>query len=139
MAVLGANGAGKTSLARALSGLVPAAGGQITFGGEDLTSEPPHRRARKGIAICQEGRRLFTGLRVRENLELATYSGCSTAHREDLYDRVYDLFPLLKARADAFAGELWGGQQQMVAIARALMSDPKLVIFDELSLDSPRR
>ncbi|HEX3689086.1 MAG TPA: ATP-binding cassette domain-containing protein [Solirubrobacteraceae bacterium] len=134
VAVLGANGAGKTSLARALSGLVPAAAGKITFGGEDLTTEPPHRRARKGIAICHEGRRLFAGLRVHENLELATYSGSSSAHQEDLYARVYDLFPLLKARAGAFAGELSGGQQQMVAIARALMSDPRLVIFDELSL-----
>jgi branched-chain amino acid transport system ATP-binding protein len=134
VSVLGANGAGKSSLARALSGLVPAAGGQITFGGEDLTHAPPHQRARKGIAICQEGRRLFTGLRVHENLELATYSGAASGHQDDLYARVYDLFPLLKARANAFAGELSGGQQQMVAIARALMSDPRLVIFDELSL-----
>jgi branched-chain amino acid transport system ATP-binding protein len=134
VAVLGANGAGKTSLARALSGLIPTAGGQITFGGEDLTKEPPHRRARKGIAICHEGRRLFTGLRVHENLELATYSGSSSTHRAELYARVYELFPLLQARADAFAGELSGGQQQMVAVARALMSDPRLVIFDELSL-----
>jgi branched-chain amino acid transport system ATP-binding protein len=134
VAVLGANGAGKTSLARALAGLVAPAGGRITFAGEDLTHEPPHRRARKGIAICHEGRRLFTGLRVHENLELATYSGSTSAHRDDLYTRVYDLFPLLRDRADAFAGQLSGGQQQMVAIARALMSDPRLLIFDELSL-----
>jgi branched-chain amino acid transport system ATP-binding protein len=134
VAVLGANGAGKTSLARALSGLVGAAGGQITFAGEDLTREPAYCRARKGIAICQEGRRLFTGLKVHENLDLATYSGSASTHRDDLYTRVYDLFPVLKDRANAYAGQLSGGQQQMVAIARALMSDPRLVIFDELSL-----
>jgi branched-chain amino acid transport system ATP-binding protein len=134
VAVLGANGAGKTSLARALTGLVPAAGGHVTFAGHDITREPAHLRARQGIAICQEGRRLFTGLKVHENLDLATYSGSSGAHRDDLFTRVYDLFPLLKDRATAYAGELSGGQQQMVAIARALMSDPRLVIFDELSL-----
>jgi branched-chain amino acid transport system ATP-binding protein len=134
VAVLGANGAGKTSMARALVGLVPSAEGTITFAGKDLTRAPAHLHARAGIAICHEGRRLFTGMRIRENLELATYSGASTAHRDELYERVYTLFPLLKERSEAYAGELSGGQQQMVAIARALMSDPKLVIFDELSL-----
>ena len=134
VAVLGANGAGKTSMARALVGLVPSAEGTITFAGQDLTRAPAHQRARAGIAICHEGRRLFTGMRIRENLELATYSGASTGHRDELYERVYALFPLLKERSEAFAGELSGGQQQLVAIARALMSDPKLVIFDELSL-----
>jgi branched-chain amino acid transport system ATP-binding protein len=134
VAVLGANGAGKTSMARALVGLVPSAEGRIMFAGQDLTRAPAHMHARAGMAICHEGRRLFTGMRIRENLELATYSGASTAHREELYERVYALFPLLKERSEAFAGELSGGQQQMVAIARALMSDPKLVIFDELSL-----
>jgi branched-chain amino acid transport system ATP-binding protein len=134
VAVLGANGAGKTSMARALAGLVPSAEGTIRFAGRDLTRAPAHLHARAGIAICHEGRRLFTGMRIRENLELATYSGASTAHRSELYERVYALFPLLKERSEAYAGELSGGQQQMVAIARALMSDPKLVIFDELSL-----
>jgi branched-chain amino acid transport system ATP-binding protein len=134
VAVLGANGAGKTSLARALTGLVPAAAGQIVLAGEDLTRTPAYRRARKGIAICHEGRRLFSELTVHENLSLATFSGSSTTHRDDLYARVYDLFPLLKERSKAFAGQLSGGQQQMVAIARALMSEPRLVIFDELSL-----
>jgi branched-chain amino acid transport system ATP-binding protein len=134
VAVLGANGAGKTSLARALTGLVPTAGGRIVLGGEDVTRLAAHLRARKGIAICHEGRRLFPGLKVAENLDLATYSGSSTTHRDELYERVYELFPLLRERAGAYAGQLSGGQQQMVAIARALMSDPRLVIFDELSL-----
>jgi len=134
VAVLGANGAGKSSLARAIAGLVPCAEGRILVGGEDVTSQLAPFRARKGIALCHEGRRLFSELRVRENLELATYSGVSTAHRGDLFERVYDLFPLLRERASSYAGELSGGQQQMVAIARALLSDPRIVIFDELSL-----
>jgi branched-chain amino acid transport system ATP-binding protein len=134
VAVLGANGAGKTSLARSLIGLEPAAGGRISFGGDDVTRLPAHRRARAGIAICHEGRRLFASLKVHENLELATYSGGSSTHQDELYARVYELFPLLKDRADAYAGQLSGGQQQMVAVARGLMSDPRLLIFDELSL-----
>jgi branched-chain amino acid transport system ATP-binding protein len=132
--VLGANGAGKTSLARAIAGLVPCAEGRIVLGGEDVTRQLAPRRARKGIALCHEGRRLFSELKVRENLELAAYSGASTTHRDELFERVHDLFPLLRERADAYAGELSGGQQQMVAIARALLSDPRIVIFDELSL-----
>jgi branched-chain amino acid transport system ATP-binding protein len=134
VAVLGANGAGKSSLARTLAGLVPAAEGRIELAGEDVTDQLAHRRARKGIALCHEGRRLFSELTVSENLELAAYSGASTSHKEDLFKRVYDLFPLLRERSGAYAGQLSGGQQQMVAIARALMSDPRIAIFDELSL-----
>jgi branched-chain amino acid transport system ATP-binding protein len=133
-AVLGANGAGKTSLARAIAGLVPCAEGRILLAGEDVTKQLAPRRARKGIALCHEGRRLFSELKVRENLELARYSGVSTTHRDELFERVYDLFPLLRERENAYAGELSGGQQQMVAIARALLADPRIVIFDELSL-----
>ena len=134
VAVLGANGAGKTSLARALAGIVPAGDGKISFAGADITGLPAYKRARQGIAICHEGRRLFTGMKVRENLDLAAYSGASSGHQDELLARVYQLFPLLEQRAASLAGELSGGQQQMVAIARALMSDPRLVIFDELSL-----
>jgi branched-chain amino acid transport system ATP-binding protein len=134
VAVLGANGAGKSSLARTLAGLVPAAEGQVELAGEDVTHRLGHHRARAGIALCHEGRRLFSELTVRENLELAAYSGASTSHKEDLFTRVYDLFPLLRDRSGAYAGQLSGGQQQMVAIARALMSDPHIAIFDELSL-----
>jgi branched-chain amino acid transport system ATP-binding protein len=134
VAVLGANGAGKSSLARTLAGLVPAAEGRIELAGEDVTDQLAHRRARKGIALCHEGRRLFSELTVSENLELAAYSGAATSHKDDLFTRVYDLFPLLRERSGAYAGQLSGGQQQMVAIARALMSDPRIAIFDELSL-----
>jgi branched-chain amino acid transport system ATP-binding protein len=134
VAVLGANGAGKTSLVRALAGIVPPADGTISFNGADITGLPAYKRARQGIAICHEGRRLFTGMKVRENLDLATYSGSASEHQDELLARVYQLFPLLEQRAGSLAGELSGGQQQMVAIARALMSDPRLVIFDELSL-----
>jgi branched-chain amino acid transport system ATP-binding protein len=135
VAVLGANGAGKSSLARAIAGVVPAAGGRILLEGVDVTHLPAHRRARLGIALCHEGRRLFTELSVRENLELASAYGAGARRpREELVERVFGLFPLLEDRADAPAGSLSGGQQQMVAIARALMSDPRVVIFDELSL-----
>ncbi|TAL10173.1 MAG: ATP-binding cassette domain-containing protein, partial [Chloroflexota bacterium] len=134
VAVLGANGAGKSSLARAIAGLIPCAEGRILLGSEDVTRQLAPRRARKGIALCHEGRRLFSELKVRENLELAAYSGASTTHRRELFERVHDLFPLLRERENAYAGELSGGQQQMVAIARALLSDPRIVIFDELSL-----
>jgi branched-chain amino acid transport system ATP-binding protein len=134
VAVLGANGAGKSSLARTLAGLVPSAEGRIELAGEDVTAQIGHHRARKGVALCHEGRRLFSELTVSENLELAAYSGASTSHKEDLFTRVYDLFPLLRERSGAYAGQLSGGQQQMVAIARAMMSDPRIAIFDELSL-----
>jgi branched-chain amino acid transport system ATP-binding protein len=134
VAVLGANGSGKTTLARTLMGMVAPIAGRIAFEGTDVTGLPTHKRARAGIALCHEGRRLFGGMTVRENLDLATFSRASSEHHDVLLERVYKLFPLLEKRTDSYAGELSGGQQQMVAIARALMSDPKLVIFDELSL-----
>jgi branched-chain amino acid transport system ATP-binding protein len=133
VAVLGANGAGKSSLARAVAGVVPTSGGRIVVDGVDATRLPAHRRARLGIALCHEGRRLFTQLTVRENLDLAAaYSG--RGRREEVGTRVRELFPLLVERADSLAATLSGGQQQMVAIARALMSEPRVLIFDELSL-----
>jgi branched-chain amino acid transport system ATP-binding protein len=137
VAVLGANGAGKSTLARALAGLVPLSGGRVYLDGDDVTRQPAHLRARGGIALCHEGRRLFGELTVAENLELgAAYAGpdgrdTTLAER---FERVYALFPEVREKARARAGLLSGGQQQMVAIARALVAQPRVLIFDELSL-----
>jgi branched-chain amino acid transport system ATP-binding protein len=135
VAVVGANGAGKTSLALAIAGMVRPAAGAIRFAGEDITRASAHARARAGIALCHEGRQLFSELTVEENLRLPTdYVRRPGPSLEQRLERVYDLFPALRERAGSPAGELSGGQQQMVAIGRALMPEPRLVIFDELSL-----
>jgi branched-chain amino acid transport system ATP-binding protein len=135
VAVVGANGAGKTSLALAIAGMVRSAGGTIRFAGEDITGDSAHARARAGIALCHEGRQLFGALTVEENLRLPTdYVRRSGPALEQRLERVYDLFPALRERAGSPAAELSGGQQQMVAIGRALMPQPRLAIFDELSL-----
>jgi branched-chain amino acid transport system ATP-binding protein len=135
VALLGANGAGKSTLAQAITGLAPLGSGRVWLDGGDITSFPPHRRARCGIAICHEGRRLFTELTVRENLELgAAYASRSPTPLTTRLARIYHLFPVLEERQTTQAGRLSGGQQQMVAIGRALMAEPRLIIFDELSL-----
>ncbi|MEN3283331.1 MAG: branched-chain amino acid transport system ATP-binding protein [Solirubrobacteraceae bacterium] len=135
VAVVGANGAGKTSLALAIAGMVRAAAGTIHFAGEDITRDAAHARARAGIALCHEGRQLFNELTVEENLRLPTdHVRRPGPTLEQRLERVYELFPVLRDRAGSPAGELSGGQQQMVAIGRALMPEPRLVIFDELSL-----
>jgi branched-chain amino acid transport system ATP-binding protein len=135
VAVVGANGAGKTTLTRAIGGLVPLSNGQILLDGTDITHTAAHQRARQGISLCHEGRRLFREQTVRENLELgAGYASHSTTPFGERLQRVYDLFPILKERAGSLAGRLSGGQQQMVAIARALMAEPRVLLLDELSL-----
>lgn len=135
VAVVGANGAGKTTLTRAISGLVPLSEGKILLDGKDITTAAAHQRARRGIALCHEGRRLFRELTVRENLELgAAYASRSSTPFEERLARVYELFPVLKERAGSLAGRLSGGQQQMVAIGRALIAEPRLLLLDELSL-----
>ncbi|MBE3566114.1 MAG: ATP-binding cassette domain-containing protein [Thermogemmatispora sp.] len=136
VAVVGANGAGKTTLTQAISGLVPVSEGHVLFAGQEITRLPAHQRARLGIALCHEGRRLFREQTVRENLELgAVYAtrGATTTFAQRL-ERVYNLFPVLRERAGSRAGRLSGGQQQMVAIGRALMAEPRLLLLDELSL-----
>ena len=135
VAVLGANGAGKSTLALALAGLVRPSNGRIVLDGTDVTQQPAHLRARAGIALCHEGRRLFATMTVAENLSLgAARAGPGARPVAERLARVYQLFPEVSERRLARAGQLSGGQQQMVAIARALVAEPRVIIFDELSL-----
>jgi branched-chain amino acid transport system ATP-binding protein len=129
VALVGSNGAGKTTLLRAISGLVVPIGGQIRFAGADITGRPVESVVRRGLAQVPEGRRLFAGLSVRDNLRLGGW-----ATRSADIDRVLALFPPLAARLNQVAGTLSGGEQQMCAIARGLMSRPTLIMIDELSL-----
>ena len=130
LAVLGSNGAGKTTLAKTLQAMVRTTKGKVEFEGKDITSMPTHERTRAGIALVAEGRRLFGELTVRENLLL----GLKNPRHEEPLERVYELFPKLVDLGDRQAGALSGGEQQMVAIGRAIASEPKVIIFDELSL-----
>ena len=134
LCVVGPNGAGKTTLINTLAGVLRSRGGRIVFEGRDITALPPHRFCEAGIAIVPEGRRLFTGLSVRENLELGSYRQAARAERASSLAQVLEVFPALQAKLEAPAGTLSGGQQQMVAIGRALMCRPKLLLLDEPSL-----
>lgn len=134
LCVVGPNGAGKTTLINAIAGIHRARGGQMTIDGFELTRIPSHRFCEAGIAIVPEGRRLFTGMTVLENLELGSYLRAAKAKRSESLEEVLDYFPALKAKLCSPAGELSGGQQQMVAIARALMARPRLLLLDEPSL-----
>ncbi|HXT44163.1 MAG TPA: ABC transporter ATP-binding protein [Pseudonocardiaceae bacterium] len=129
VALVGSNGAGKTTLLRSISGQVAARGGLIRFAGADITGQPVEAVVRRGLAHVPEGRRLFAGLSVRDNLRLGGWA----THSADL-DRVLGLFPQLTGRLSQVAGTLSGGEQQMCAIARGLMNRPKLIMIDELSL-----
>jgi branched-chain amino acid transport system ATP-binding protein len=131
IALVGANGAGKTTLLRAIAGAHPAAGGRVLFNGVDLTDAPAHRRVGLGIALVPEGRRLFAQMSVEENLLLAGAAGRTGAWT---MDAVMEVFPNLKARRRARAGTLSGGEQQATAIGRALMTNPELMMLDEVSL-----
>jgi len=130
VALVGSNGAGKTTLLRAVSGLVDVTAGDVSFDGEPVTGLVPEKIVARGIAHVPEGRRLFAGMTVRENLMAGAFAGRDGA---DL-DRALELFPHLKDRLGQVAGSMSGGEQQMCAIARGLMSSPKLLMIDELSL-----
>jgi len=134
LAVVGPNGAGKTTLINALCGIERARAGRIVVDGTDVTRWPSHRFCAAGIAIVPEGRRLFTAMTVRENLELGSYLPRARAERADSLAAALELFPALGEKLASPAGELSGGQQQMVAIARALMARPRLLLLDEPSL-----
>jgi branched-chain amino acid transport system ATP-binding protein len=130
VAIIGSNGAGKTTLFRALCGLLPVSAGRVRFDGRDVTGQPTHRLARAGLAYVPAERHLFPGMSVRENLLLGAYPKRPQAATEQL---VFDLFPRLKERRGQPAGSLSGGEQQMLAVGRALMSRPRLLMLDEPS------
>lgn len=133
-ALLGANAAGKTTTLRVISGALPARSGKITFEGEDITRFAPERRAAMGIAHVPEGRKLFGTLTVEENLLLGGYAARKDKKTQERLEYVYDLLPRLKERAKQQSGTLSGGEQQMCAIGRGLMANPKVLMIDEMSL-----
>lgn len=133
VAVLGANGAGKSTLARAVSGLVPTSAGRIRFDGVDVTKRAPHKLSAEGLAHIPEGRGIFPGLTVQENLRMAVRR-LKRTEREAAIERAISLFPVLSERRRQDARTLSGGEQQMLALARALAVRPKLIIADEMSL-----
>ena len=135
VALIGANGAGKSTTLRAIAGLLTPRAGRVVFGGEDVTALAVHERTRRGIALVPEGRRVFADLTVRENLELGGF----TVRRDPTklrrrIDGAFDMFPRLRERSRQNAGTLSGGEQQMLALGRALMSEPRLLLLDEPSL-----
>ena len=132
--VVGPNGAGKTTLINALAGMHPAKSGRITLDGCEMTSLAPHKFCAAGVALVPEGRRLFARMTVRENLEIGGYARAVRAARNRTLADVCTLFPVVRDKLDAPAGSLSGGQQQMVAIGRALMAKPRLLLLDEPSL-----
>ena len=133
VALVGANGAGKTTLLMTICGNPRASGGQVLLGGEDVTAMPTHHIIRKGLAHCPEGRRIFARMSVLENLQMGAAMQ-PPAHFDQDLERVLELFPRLKERLTQRGGTLSGGEQQMLAIGRALMSRPKLLLLDEPSL-----
>ncbi len=134
VSVIGPNGAGKTTLINAIAGLLRCRQGELRFDGVDMTCVRAHDYCSHGIALVPEGRRLFAKMSVEENLELGCYLPAARAGRDQSLERVYGLFPILRDKRAQPAGELSGGQQQMVAIGRALMARPRIVLFDEPSL-----
>jgi branched-chain amino acid transport system ATP-binding protein len=132
--LIGANGAGKTTLLRAISGLVPPRAGRVMFEGRDITKLPPHEIVALGVSHAPEGRMVFANLTVEDNLELGAYRRRDRAAIQTDRDEVYQLFPRLLERRRQLSGTLSGGEQQMLAIGRALMSRPRLLLLDEPSL-----
>ena len=137
--ILGSNGAGKTTLLRTITGLLPAWKGSVRFDDRDVTRLPPHDKAELGLVLVPEGRQLFSTLTVLENLEMGSTPKHARAGMRATIDQVFGLFPRLAERQTQLAGTLSGGEQQMLAIARGLMSKPRILMFDEPSLGlSPR-
>jgi len=132
--LIGANGAGKTTTLKALAGMLPPSQGEILFEGERITGTPAHTLVRRGIALVPEGRGIFGRLKVEENLRLGAYARRDSAGIRQDMERAYSLFPRLAERRRQFAGTLSGGEQQMLAIGRALLSRPRLLLLDEPSM-----
>jgi branched-chain amino acid transport system ATP-binding protein len=134
VSLIGANGAGKTTLVETIAGLLSPASGEIRFQGVRLDLDPAHRVVEKGVCLIPEDKGIFRGMSVLENLELGAFTPHSRKDREESFRSVFELFPILQSRKAQTAGTLSGGEQQMVAIGRALMSKPKLLMCDEPSL-----
>lgn len=134
VALIGSNGAGKSSTLRAISGVTKPKKGEINFEGASIENLPPHEIVERGICMVPEGRRLFPRMSVFENLEVGAYTGRARAFRDKNLLWIYEIFPVLRARSRQMAGTLSGGEQQMLAIGRALMSDPSVLLVDEMSL-----
>ncbi len=132
--LVGSNGVGKTTLLKTIMGLVKPWQGNVVFHGKDITGLAPHTKASQGLVLVPEGRQLFTDMSVYENLEMGAFSKRSKANFHQNLEKVYDMFPRLKERASQKTGTLSGGEQQMVAVARGLMSEPDVLMIDELSL-----
>jgi branched-chain amino acid transport system ATP-binding protein len=134
IALIGANGAGKTTILHTVTGLVKAAGGMIEFEGQDITKIPAHKIVEMGMAHVPEGRRVFPEMTVYQNLMLGAYTRKDSAEKQASLEKVYGHFPRLKERQKQLAGTLSGGEQQMLAMGRALMSKPKIILMDEPSM-----
>lgn len=134
VAIVGANGAGKTSIIKAVMGLVPPAGGRVFLNGVDITARPAWERVTRGIGYVPEGRRVFPSLSVEKNLLTGVYRISDPRKVPELLNRVYTIFPRLQERRRQLASTLSGGEQQMLAIGRALMAEPKLLVIDEVSM-----
>jgi branched-chain amino acid transport system ATP-binding protein len=132
--LIGANGAGKSTTLRAILGLVPASAGDVRFRGEPTRGTPTYKLVRRGLTLVPEGRAIFANLSVRENLEMGAYARRTAARLDGDFEKVFGLFPRLKERIRQTAGTLSGGEQQMLAIGRALMSRPQVLLLDEPSL-----
>jgi branched-chain amino acid transport system ATP-binding protein len=132
--IVGANGAGKTTMLRAIAGTITPWSGRVMLKGQDVTRVPTHVKAERGLSLVPEGRQLFSAMTVDENLELGAFSKRASRGQSARLDRVFTLFPRLAERRRQTAGTLSGGEQQMLAIARGLMSDPTILVIDEMSL-----
>lgn len=134
IALIGANGAGKTTTLQTITGLIPSKSGKIFYEGKDITKIPGHKLVSMGIAHVPEGRRVFASLSVLQNLKLGAYTRSDKKELEDTLQMIYKRFPRLEERKNQMAGTLSGGEQQMLAMGRALMSHPKLIVLDEPSM-----